>query len=330
MSAGTFIDCLLYITFFPKIASGPIVKWKEFLPEIRHREITSERLLSGFNRIAVGLAKKAILADSFGACVSEITAQMAVGIDMASAWLSCFLYMLQIYFDFSGYSDIAIGLAKLLGFEFGENFHFPYLSTSITEFWRRWHISLGSWFREYIYIPLGGNRKGQMRTMVNLGIVFLFTGIWHGAGISYLLWGCINGFFVIVERFMCAKPFYKRIPGFLKWFCCMLVVMLSWELFRFGSISGVYNWLLVALGIVKYENVFLTYRYFLDARMVTLIISGIVGSTLFGFPIIAKLLQKLHMAAFIVLKEVVMLLMLAASFLFVVNQTYSPFLYFQF
>ncbi|MBP3673227.1 MAG: MBOAT family protein [Oscillospiraceae bacterium] len=168
-SAGTLIDCALYITFFPKVVSGPIVLWKDFKDQIHCGRSSLNQTVDGLNRIMIGFAKKMILADQFGLCLSKIPDSR---VDVATAWGAAFLYMLQIYFDFSGYSDIAIGLAKIFGFDFKENFNYPYRSKSISEFWRRWHISLGTWFREYIYIPLGGSRNGLKTTLRNLAVVF--------------------------------------------------------------------------------------------------------------------------------------------------------------
>lgn len=155
------------------------------------------------NRITIGMVKKVILADNFGSIISNIQSNVPTGIDTWTAWGGALLYMLQIYYDFAGYSDIAIGLSGLFGFKIKENFNFPYISKSISEFWRRWHISLGTWFREYLYIPLGGNRRGILKTLRNLFIVFLFTGIWHGAGWNYILWGVINGLCVVFEPISC-------------------------------------------------------------------------------------------------------------------------------
>ena len=176
------------------------------------------------------------MADSFGACIAKISNS---GIDQITAAGSIVLYMLQIYYDFSGYSDIAIGLSRLFGFEVKDNFNFPYLSKSISEFWRRWHISLGSWFREYVYFPLGGSRAGYHRTLRNLAIVFTLTGIWHGAGWNYVLWGLVNGALVVLERVIQEKRFYQRTPNCVKWFATMVIVMIFWQFFRFSNVSDV-------------------------------------------------------------------------------------------
>ena len=183
--AGSLIDCALYLSFFPKVVSGPIVLWRDFAGQPKAKDISLSGFADGVSLLMLGFAKKLILADSFGDSLSK----MGTLIDTPTAWFGALLYMLQLYFDFSGYSDIAIGLSKMLGFSVKANFNFPYLSCSISEFWRRWHISLGTWFKEYVYIPLGGNRKGTVRTLVNVLVVFLLTGIWHGAGVTYLTWG---------------------------------------------------------------------------------------------------------------------------------------------
>ncbi len=224
--AGNFLDCALYLSFFPKVVSGPIILWRDFQPQIAVRTVSLDDVVNGINRIMIGFAKKLILADLFGACIAEMNP--AFGIDVPSAWGAVLLYMLQIYYDFSGYSDIAIGLALLFGIRCKENFDFPYRSCSITEFWRRWHISLGTWFREYVYIPLGGSRMGQRRTLLNLAIVFLLTGIWHGAGWSYVLWGGINGACVLSEKILWDRPLYQKMPKLLKWGVTSIITMFCW------------------------------------------------------------------------------------------------------
>ena len=185
---GTILDCLTFLSLFPKLVSGPIVLWKDFKPQLVNRRVSIEKITSGIDRIIVGYAKKAIIADTFGVQIALINSGIAgTGVDTTTMWLRALLFFFQLYFDFSGYSDIAIGISRIFGFDFKENFNYPYLSKSITEFWKRWHISLGSWFREYVYIPLGGNRKGNV--YLHLMIVFLLTGIWHGTGCQFLAWG---------------------------------------------------------------------------------------------------------------------------------------------
>lgn len=330
--AGSFLDCLLYLSFFPKVVSGPIVLWRDFQPQLGTRRTTLDGAVSGVERIAVGFAKKLILADMFGACVAEIdSAAAGAGIDAPTAWLAVLLYMLQIYYDFAGYSDIAIGLGRLFGFQFKENFHFPYRSRSVTEFWRRWHISLGSWFREYVYIPLGGSRLGLRRTLWNLAVVFALTGVWHGAGWNYILWGGINGFFVLLERVVRDRPLYKKTPDGLKWGGTMVIAMLFWQLFRFQSVREAGRWLAIGLGLVRFEWVTLTWRYFLDARLVFLLAVGVLGAAAPGGERLRRLWERFTgRTAGLAVREAGALVLFALAALCMVNSTYSPFIYFQY
>ena len=267
----------------------------------------------------------------FGLYLHEIENSGAYGIDCPTAWLSALLYMLQIYYDFAGYSDIAIGLARIVGFNFNENFNFPYRSRSISEFWRRWHISLGAWFKEYVYIPLGGSRKGQLRTLANLAIVFALTGIWHGANWTYILWGSINGVMVICERISGNKAFYKKIPDIAKWLFSMFITMICWELFRFQRITDFWKWCAVASGGLTYPSIDFTWEYFLDFRLLVLIASGVFGATALGNDRIQKFLRcAVSPKAAFISWEIILLCVFAVSILCMVNSTYSPFIYFQY
>ncbi len=235
----SLIDCALYLCFFPKVISGPIVLWKDFSPQCGAKKLTLDKAFEGVERIMTGFAKKLIIADTFGACIAKTA---AAAIDVPTAWGVNLLFMFQLYFDFSGYSDIAVGLGKLLGYEMKENFNFPYLSTSITDFWRRWHISLGTWFKEYIYIPLGGSRKGKARTVINLAAVFLLTGLWHGASWTFVLWGLINGLFRILEKLAENSGLYKAIPSVVKWLVTTVIVYFCWIVFRFTDLKELSDW----------------------------------------------------------------------------------------
>ena len=327
-TTGSIIDCALYLSFFPKIASGPIILWQNFQGQIKNRKSTSEISTDGLNRIIIGFAKKLILADTFGSCLAKISLQ---GIDRITAVGTLILYMMQIYYDFSGYSDIAIGLSKLFGFEFKDNFNFPYRSKSISEFWRRWHISLGAWFRQYIYIPLGGNRADMYKTLRNLAIVFALTGIWHGAGWNYILWGCINGTLVILERIIQNKPFYQKTPGPIKYAGTMLIVMLFWQLFRFQNLSDIVNLFGVILGTIQFDKIFYTWQYYFDNSIIILTILGIVGATWLGNPKILKQYNKIASTKVgYTIQETALLILFVLSILYMVNSTYSPFIYFQY
>lgn len=332
--AGSLLDVFLYLSFFPKVISGPIVQWKDFQRYTVHRRVDETEFLDGLNRIMIGFAKKVILADSFGAVISKIDPYIGVGMDVPTAWLFAFFYMMQIYYDFSGYSDIAIGLAQLFGFHFKENFQFPYRSKSITEFWRRWHISLGTWFRSYIYIPLGGNRKGMKRTLWNMFCVFLLTGIWHGAAWNYILWGVINGVCVLVERCIREKRFYQKIPAIGKWVVTMAIVFFSWQVFYFSDFSRLEVFLKSLFGLSAANAasaVEYTYQHYLTIKLIFLSVVAVLGAITFCMPWAEKVktfFARTKTGLFI--KETGLILLMIVSVIFMINSSYSPFLYFQY
>ncbi len=229
------IDFALYVSFFPQLIAGPIVKYKEINEQLGSRELTAAGTAEGIRRFIYGLGKKVIIANLLAESVDAIHDLDYAGVSCPLAWTAAVFYSLQIYYDFSGYSDMAIGLGKMFGFTFNENFVYPYVSGSIREFWRRWHISLGTWFKEYVYIPLGGNRKGTGRTYVNLLIVFFVTGLWHGAGFRFVLWGLYHGFFSVLER-IGLKKFLDR-HRILSHIYALLVILFGWVLFRANSVS---------------------------------------------------------------------------------------------
>ena len=199
LKSTRFRDVLLYIALFPQLVAGPIVRYEDVADEIKSRRHTLEQLANGLRRFIIGLSKKLLIADVCGSVVTLIYSAESSALDSRTAWLAAVCYLIQIYFDFSGYSDMAIGLGLCFGFDFKENFNYPYISASIQEFWRRWHISLSTWFREYLYIPLGGNRKGKAKTYRNKLIVFFCTGLWHGANWTFIVWGLWHGFFIVAE-----------------------------------------------------------------------------------------------------------------------------------
>lgn len=325
--AGSIIDCALYLTFFPKVISGPIVLWRDFESQIKGRKVGLTLTSEGVSRIMIGFAKKLILADTFGACIAKASGR----IDVPTAWLVALLYMLQIYYDFSGYSDIAIGLSGMFGFSFKENFNFPYISCSITEFWRRWHISLGAWFKEYVYIPLGGNRISKGRTIINIGVVFLLTGIWHGAGWTYMLWGILNGVCNIIEKLLADNKLYSHTPKIIKWFFTMTVTFFAWELFRFTDISDCIDWLKIMFGRTGFDNIPYTWVYYFDAQLITLVIMGVLGSTLFGLPKIQSAAKRITCTkAGYISKQIIYTALFILAVLFMINSKYSPFIYFQY
>ena len=228
-----YAKVLLYISFFPQLIAGPIVKYHDVAAEIDQRTVTLDGVALGIRRFSAGLCKKVLLANTLGLVADNLFGASAGSINGAGAWLGAISYMLQIYFDFSGYSDMAIGLGWLFGFHFKENFNYPYISGTIREFWRRWHMSLSGWFLEYLYIPLGGNRKGKFRTVVNKMIVFLCTGIWHGAAVNFLFWGVYHGFFLMLEEYI---PWIGKkgsaVKSFFQHVYALLVVCIGFVFFR--------------------------------------------------------------------------------------------------
>ena len=232
-----FLLLSLYVSLFPQLIAGPIVKYQEIEHQLQNRQENLDNFVNGIKRFLYGLAKKVVVANACGKVAEAVFTSEISQLGTGVAWLGLVCYSVQIYFDFSGYSDMAIGLGKMFGFTFNENFNYPYTSLSITEFWRRWHISLSSWFKEYVYIPLGGNRKGRFRTLLNLFVVFLLTGIWHGANYTFILWGAFYGAVIVLERLFFKSWLDKNKVKPLNWLYTMLVVTLLWVFFRADSVG---------------------------------------------------------------------------------------------
>lgn len=329
VKAGNLLDTALFLLFFPKVISGPIVLWRDFESQIAVRNHSVDKFCSGVERIMIGFVKKVIIADTLGGVVSTILYDFEIGIDQWTAILGALCYTIQLYYDFSGYSDIAIGVGRLFGFDIKENFNFPYISKSITEFWRRWHISLGSWFREYLYIPLGGNRSGNV--YLNLFIVFLATGIWHGASWNFVLWGVLHAILIVVERRVRNCQWYIKIPSACKWMFTMVFVYLTWIIFMTPDLStaGLY---LKTVFVGTDATVNFTYRYYFDKKIVAFLVIGVIGA-LIGKS--EKLKNKIlkwteNTVTGFCVKEGVLVIGFVLAIVFMVNSTYSPFLYFQF
>ena len=317
------INMALYIAFFPQLIAGPIVKYKEINKQLENRQITFDGVSLGFKRFIYGISKKVLISNVLGLCVDTIYSYDILKIDGRAAWIAALAYTFQIYYDFSGYSDMAIGMGRMFGFTILENFNYPYLSKSIAEFWRRWHISLGSWFREYVYIPLGGNRKGNKRTYVNLGIVFLLTGIWHGAAYSYILWGIYHGFFSIVEKVGLSKLLKKT--KILSTLYCFTVVNFGWVLFRAEDI-GLAGELLKRMVMPWKYTVGITPWYYMDNNTIFVGICAILGMGLFKL-LPDKMRNKWSNS---VPEAIYCVFILFLSITAIVSNTYNPFIYFQF
>lgn len=320
------INLALYISFFPQLIAGPIVKYRDINDQLSNRKCTLDKIAEGIRRFIYGLGKKVIIANVVAKCVDTVYALDLSDITGALAWGSAVLYALQIYYDFSGYSDMAIGLGKIFGFEFQENFRYPYLSTSVQEFWQRWHISLGTWFKEYLYIPLGGNRNGKIRTYCNLFIVFLITGLWHGANYNFILWGGMYGAFQIIER-MGLKNFLAKHKIFAHIYMALIFIF-GWVLFRADNLKQ-------AAGIIKrmlvpwryMESTFISAKIF-ENKTLLVILLGI-----FGCGIIQLLLRKLNLNeklknSYIEIVYCGMVFVLCIVAL--AGNNYNPFIYFRF
>lgn len=324
----------LYLAFFPKLIQGPIVKYRDMREQLKHRSrVNSDNLLSGAERFIIGLGKKVLIADLLGETVSQIfNLALGWGADVPTAWIGCLAYTIQIYMDFSGYSDMALGLGTMFGFHFEENFNFPYRSKSITEFWRRWHISLGSWFREYLYIPLGGNRRGNV--YINLFLVFLATGIWHGAGLLFLLWGAGHGLCVVFERRVRDAAWYRKIPGMFKWAVTMLLVSIGWLTFRLSDMEQMRLYLSSMMGAGGNASGYLpfTWQYFVHGRPLFLMAFSILGILILGNETLQEKYNGMASRSPVVqvMKNLFLIMVWVLSFVTIVATEYSPFIYFQF
>ena len=324
----------LYIVLFPQLIAGPIVRYKDIEREINDRKVILEDFSSGIERFILGVAKKAIIANTMAVMVDSIWNH---GIDTASApilWFGSVAYTLQIYFDFSGYSDMAIGLGRMFGFHFNENFHLPYVSETISEFWRRWHISLSSWFRDYVYIPLGGNRKN---VYLNLAIVFLLTGVWHGASWHFILWGIWHGIFILIERYIRIRNKSRGVKKTNSFFrSCLLkiytlfIVDIGWILFRADNISLAFQYIATMFHLVIPERVGYSLFWYLDRWTIVIMLFGILFASSLPTKIGRYLKNVMPARVFEVFKYILLLLLFYMALIRIVAGTYNPFIYFQF
>ena len=321
-------DVILYISFFPKVSSGPITRFNDLANSSIKYQINLDSFEKGLTRLSVGLAKKVILADTIGLLVDNIFEAQSVGISPSSAWIATLGYTLQIFLDFSGYSDMAIGIAGLFGYKLSENFDYPYSATSMGDFWRRWHISLSSWFRDYLYIPLGGNRKGNV--YLNIFIVFLATGLWHGDNWTFIVWGIGHGLLLIIERALRNTSLYNKIPKLIKWIICMVFVSFGWLLFKSPSLEFFYEHIKIMFGLVKFPQIEMYSSYFLTRKNIFLLCISVICVLPIGKKSLGYISQKFAMKIVIPLKYIMSIILLIISIMFMVNSTYHPFIYFQF
>lgn len=316
-----------YISLFPQLIAGPIVRYSDIAKQLRQRTVQMERIRYGVVRFACGLGKKVLIANQAGEIFATVTGYHASGMTTLSAWFGILAFMFQIYFDFSGYSDMAIGLMAIFGFEIPENFDHPYESKSITEFWRRWHISLGSWFKEYVYIPLGGSKKGMGRTFFNIFVVWFLTGLWHGASVNFVLWGLYFCFFLIMEKTWLLKALHK-LPRAVSHIYALLVIYFGWLLFAWEDIHGHRVYLKAMAGIGSGGLISRESLYLLVSNIGLLFIM-VVGCTSLPKRLVTKCMKKDGIVTSLCMSIYVAGILLL-SIAYLVNGTYNPFLYFRF
>ena len=321
---------MLYVSCFPQLIAGPIVQYSDVAVMLDERESTLEGFTEGMKRFAVGLSKKVLLANVCGLIIEELpSAAGASGMSVLGAWYISVLYSLQLYFDFSGYSDMAIGMGRIFGFTYKENFNYPYISKSASEFWRRWHISLGSFFRDYVYIPLGGNRRGRARTALNLAIVWALTGLWHGASWNFVIWGLYYGVLIILEKLVLAD-FREKLPGAAQHIAALLLIVVGWTVFYYTDMGclGKHLGAMFGIGAAGLSDP-VTLAVIRKYTVLPLI------AAIASLPILPRLKawlgkhKKLEGAADIVSLVCLTALMLL-SMIFIVGQSYNPFIYFRF
>lgn len=322
-----FIDFGAYVALFPQLIAGPIIRYRDIANQLRERRETSALFSSGIIRFMTGLGKKVLIANQIGLLWNEAAGMDAGNLTTATAWLGVLAFTLQIYFDFSGYSDMAIGLGAMFGFSFPENFHYPYESRSVTEFWRRWHISLGTWFREYVYISLGGNRKGIARQMLNISVVWLLTGLWHGAHVNFVLWGAYYGVLLVLEKLLW-KSLLKKVPAWLGHLYTSFFVMFGWSIFSWQDMADYAGYMKAMFafgnaGIADRTTVYLLLSYF------PLLLIAMIGSLSEIKNLALKYLPEgTYRREAAGLVWVILLFILCVAML--INSSYNPFLYFRF
>lgn len=316
-----FFYLALYISLFPQLIAGPIVRYETVEEEIRYRKSGLLNVVDGFKRFIIGLSKKVILANSM-ALISDTIYNSYSSYGTVILWLAAICYTLHIYYDFSGYSDMAIGLGKIFGFNFLENFNYPYIATSITDFWRRWHISLSSWFKDYVYIPLGGSRVCKYKHIRNILVVWFLTGLWHGASWNYIIWGLYFACFLLIEKYL-LKDNIKKIPKYLRHIITMLIVIVSWVIFKIEDFNSLLN-ILKEMFLLKLDN-FSTFFITNSNLFINFLI--LMPAIIFAIPIRKIKIEGYTYEFFINIGYILLLLI---DVVFIVGSTYSPFIYFRF
>lgn len=323
---SNILKYFLYVFLFPQLIAGPIVRYQDVNNEIDNRNVTYEMFARGIRRFIIGLSKKVIIANNLGE-LCNIYLNLGDK-SVLFTWIFAISYMLQIYFDFSGYSDIAIGLGKMLGFNFPENFNYPYMAKSITDFWRRWHMTLSSWFRDYVYIPLGGNKKGVLKQIRNILIVWSLTGLWHGASWNFIVWGLYFGILLILEKFI-LKKYFSNVPKFIKGIYTLFLVVISFVIFQGDNLSNDFNIIKGLFGLngeLFINNVTL---YYLKGY-VLFIVLGVIGATNYVKNLVIKISNGKGKKIINILEPIYLLILLIIVTMYLIDSSYNPFLYFRF
>ncbi|GAA0085225.1 MBOAT family protein [Clostridium sp. CTA-7] len=321
------IDFGAYISMFPQLVAGPIVKYSDIESQLKKKELSIDKFGQGVERFILGLGKKVLIANNLGAIWQQVKIIPIDSLTVLTGWIGIISFTLQIYYDFSGYSDMAIGLGKMLGFEFLENFNYPYMSKSITEFWRRWHISLGSWFKEYIYIPLGGNRRGNVIQFRNLMIVWFTTGLWHGASWNFIIWGLYFGLIIYSEKIF-LKSILKNVPNIIAHIYTMTLVAIGWIFFDLSSLNDAIEYIKVILGLNGNKLCNNFSLYLISTNLIILIIAIILSTDMINKTIkdIKKRLRERDIFLFVFIELIILIISTA----YLIGESYNPFLYFRF
>ena len=319
------IEAALYLLLFPQLIAGPIIRYREIAAQLASRVVTADHFANGATRFVIGLAKKVLIANVVASVADAIFTMPGRELTAAHAWLGVTCYTLQIYFDFSGYSDMAIGLGALFGFTFPENFNYPYIASSVQDFWRRWHMSLSRWFRDYVYVPLGGNRVSPGRTYVNLVTVFFLCGLWHGASWTFVVWGLYHGAFLVFERL---APRTSRLPAPVAHVYTLLIAMIGWVFFRADSFAQALAMLRAMAGFGVGAATVFDVRWYLTPQIIAAIALGCVGAT----PLMRRLGRALDLRrpAVAIGRAALVGGLFVASLLFIAASSYNPFIYFKF
>ncbi len=325
-ASDDFLDFATYVCMFPQLIAGPIVRYADIGKQLKERSSNWANINKGTERFLIGLAKKLLIANYFALIADDVFNYHVSTISFFDAWLGIIAYTLQIYFDFTAYTDMAIGLGLILGFHFPENFNYPYISTSIRGFWRRWHMTMSFWFRDYVYISLGGNQVSQYRIYLNLFVVFVVTGLWHGASWNFVVWGLIHGIVIIAERSF--PQFFKRIPRIIQWLYTIMVVIIAWVFFRAKTLPEALTYVYKMFSFDMNYDAFFR-QYLIDGKFVIMIILGFVLCTPLVWNKILKPLQNvstLGKGAY----HLLLLGLFALSIIYLSSASYDPFIYFRF